>query len=171
MRFALPLFFSNKIKNIAMKNFKNLIILLAAFLITGVAFSQDYTFKHGDEVKNVTLRDSCWLDTTGTDTGDTLVYDFYIKPFAKYCKYNTTLTRRTGNYTKAKAYLYSTMIYSSSDVGWVLVDSITFAGTTVSYTLTSNVDSMYTQYGRIKVAPYDSMQTHSVRHGILIDTE
>ena len=140
-------------------------------LFVGAAFGQvDYIFKRGNEAHNFTLSDSLWLDTAGTDTGDTLTFDFYIYPFAAKCKFNATLTRSTGSYTKTKAYFYTAVVYNSGDTGWTLTDSLTFAGTTTAYTLISSVNTVYTQYGRIKFAPSDSLQTHSVRAGVLIES-
>jgi hypothetical protein len=153
---------------------KNLIVLLFLLSLAFVSFGQiDYTARSGSEVHSVQMSmvDTAWLDTTGTDTGDTVLYAIYAPPFSKYTKFATRLTRLTGSYTKVNVKLYSTLAYSSDITKWTLKQTVAYADTLTTYDLTSALDTTFAQYIMLQVAPIDSMQTLRIRHSVLIDSK
>lgn len=111
--------------------------------------------------------DTAYIDTTGTDTGDSLVYNIQATKFIKYEVPTVIITRRTGSYTKANV-----KVYKSPDfVTWTLVETLTYAGTDVSTTTTGAIDTIYQPYLKYMINPIDSAQSLSVKILTTIEKE
>jgi len=137
------------------------ILLLLLFSFSLFASAQSYKTIKEDQVYAYQYANE---DSVIKDGSKTLY--FYVKDFAVNVKYETTLTRLSGDYTKARI-----IIYNSIDAtNWVAFDTLSFAGTGSTISTVSDLKTnVYTPYLKISVLPYDSIQTVKAKHYLLID--
>ena len=109
---------------------------------------------------------SCLGATSDTVVKDgTHTYGVYVSNFANVVKIQATATRTRGTYTKARVILQKSMDYSN----WTAIDTISFAGTSTTYSSVSDIVYPISPYFRILSKPYDSTQTVKIGYIILID--